>query len=126
MANIINLTQHLVTDDQAAAGIVNVQENLRSTLSAALTFPAVYTKADLESHAGRVYGTLLDHLGADKCDGVMIGGMPSFMPVLEKYLQSKGVRVGYACTDRVSVDVPDGKGGVTKTSVFKHVGMYWA
>ena len=54
----------------------------------------------------------------------MIGGMPSFMPVLESVLVSKGLKVGYACTDRVSKDIiKDGE--VVKTSIFVHAGMYW-
>ena len=55
----------------------------------------------------------------------MIGGMPSFMPVLESVLISKGIKVGYACTERKSVDKEvDGK--IIKTAVFVHAGMYWA
>ena len=51
--------------------------------------------------------------------------MPSCRPVLEFFLVFKGIRVGYACTERQSIDKEiDGK--VVKTAVFVHAGMYWA
>lgn len=122
--NIINLTQHNATEDQLNAGVIDLQGDLKAALVTAITFPAVYTHEDLVSRAKRVVGIVRD--AQVDCQHVMIGGMPSFMPVLQNTLQEAGYRVGYACTDRVSVDVPDGNGGVKKTSVFKHVGMYWA
>ena len=122
--NIINLTQHAATEDQLNAGVLDLQGDLKAALVAAITFPPVYTHEELVSRAKRVLGICKD--SQIDCGHVMIGGMPSFMPVLQNVLQSAGYRVGYACTDRVSVDVPDGNGGVRKTSVFKHVGMYWA
>jgi len=122
--NILNLTQHAATEDQLNAGVIDLQGDLKTALVEAITFPAVYDHEELVSRAKRVVGIVRD--SQVDCQHVMIGGMPSFMPVLQNVLQSAGYRVGYACTDRVSVDVPDGNGGVRKTSVFKHVGMYWA
>lgn len=122
--NIINLTQHAATEDQLVAGVVDLQGDLKAALVAAITFPPVYTHEELVHRAKRVVGIVKD--AQIDSSHVMIGGMPSFMPVLQNVLQAAGYRVGYACTDRVSVDVPDGNGGVRKTSVFKHVGLYWA
>lgn len=122
--NILNLTQHASTEDQLNAGVIDLQGDLKAALVAAITFPAVYSHDELVSRAKRVVGIVKD--SQIDAQHVMIGGMPSFMPVLQNTLQEAGYRVGYACTDRVSVDVPDGNGGVRKTSVFKHVGMYWA
>ena len=122
--NIINLTQHNATEDQQLAGVIDLQGDLKVALVAAITFPATYDHAMLVSHAKRVVGIVKD--SQIDAQHVMIGGMPSFMPVLQNVLQAAGYHVGYACTDRVSVDVPDDNGGVRKTSVFKHVGMYWA
>jgi hypothetical protein len=122
--NILNLTQHAATEDQLASGVIDLQGDLKAALVAAITFPAIYDHEELVSRAKRVLGLVKD--ARIDCGHVMIGGMPSFMPVLQEVLQAAGYRVGYACTDRVSVDVPDGNGGVRKTSVFKHVGMYWA
>lgn len=122
--NIINLTQHAATEDQLVAGVIDLQGDLKAALVAAITFPPVYDHAELVSRAKRVVGVVRD--SQIDAGHVMIGGMPSFMPVLQEVLQMSGYHVGYACTDRVSVDVPDGNGGIRKTSVFKHVGMYWA
>lgn len=148
---IINLTQHVATEDQVAAGVVNVQANFVATLKNLLTFPPVYDVYMLIGRAQAIASLAYDSWNAS-CQAAadadtrplsstddaymdywyhsakecMIGGMPSFMRHLEDALIAKGFRVGYACTARVSVDKPDGKGGVEKTAVFKHVGMYWA
>lgn len=148
---IINLTQHVATEDQVAAGVVNVQDNFTATLKNLLTFPATYDVYMLIVRAQAVAAIAYDSWNAS-CQAAadadtrplsstddaymdywyhsskecMIGGMPSFMRHLEDALIAKGFKVGYACTARVSIDVPDGNGGVKKSSVFKHVGMYWA
>lgn len=124
---ILNLTQHNSTQDQLATNIVDLPVDFKTALVAAITFPAVYTKTDLESAAGKVYELVRDYVPylLDGFEGAMIGGMPSFMPVLEATLISKGIRVGYACTERQSIDKEvDGK--IIKTAVFVHAGMYWA
>lgn len=148
---IINLTQHQATEDQVAVGVVNVIGANLTELKTLLTFPAVYTTEMLKTAAEAIAKLAWIEWNAS-CQAaadadtrplsstddaymdywyhspkeVMIGGMPSFMRHLEDALIAKGFRVGYACTARVSVDKPDGKGGVEKTAVFKHVGMYWA
>ena len=124
---IINLTQHNATEDQVAAGVIDLQGDMKAALVAAITFPPIYTKADLVMAARVVNELIRDHVGMHgQIDGVMIGGMPSFMPVLETLLMSKGIKVGYACSERVSKDIPQADGTVKKVAVFAHVGMYWA
>lgn len=125
---ILNLTQHNSTADQINAGIIDLPVDFKTALVAAITFPAIYNKTDLESAAGKVYELVRDYIPylLDGFEGVMIGGMPSFMPVLENLLISKGIRVGYACTERKSVDKTLPDGSVQKTAVFVHAGMYWA
>ena len=124
---ILNLTQHNATKDQQDAGIIDMPVEFQVALKGLLTFPTQYTRADLEYRALQIHELVRDFCGPSKevLKGVMIGGMPSFMPVLESVLISKGIKVGYACTDRVSKDViKDGE--VIKTAVFVHAGMYWA
>ena len=123
---ILNLTQHNATATQIEAGINDLPVDFQTTLKGLLTFPTQYTRADLEYRALQIHELVRDFCGPSKevLKGVMIGGMPSFMPVLESVLVSKGIKVGYACTDRVSKDViKDGE--VIKTAVFVHAGMYW-
>ena len=148
---IINLTQHQATADQVAEGILDVQENFTPRLKNLLTFPSVYDVHMLIERAEAIASLAYDSWNAN-CQAAadadtrplsstddaymdywyhsakecMIGGMPSFMRHLEDALIAKGFKVGYACTDRVSVDMPDGNGGIKKSSVFAHVGLYWA
>ena len=124
---ILNLTQHNATKDQQDAGIIDMPVDFQTTLKGLLTFPTQYTRADLEYRALQIHELVRDFCGTSKevLEGVMIGGMPSFMPVLESVLISKGIKVGYACTERKSVDKEvDNK--IIKTAVFVHAGMYWA
>ena len=124
---ILNLTQHNATADQINAGIIDMPVEFQVALKGLLTFPTTYTRADLEYRALQIHELVRDFCGTSKevLEGVMIGGMPSFMPVLESVLISKGIKVGYACTERKSVDKEvDGK--IIKTAVFVHAGMYWA
>ena len=124
---LLNLTQHNATADQINAGINDLPVDFQTTLKGLLTFPTQYTRADLGYRALQIHELVRDFCGTSKevLEGVMIGGMPSFMPVLESVLISKGIKVGYACTERKSVDKEvDGK--IIKTAVFVHAGMYWA
>ena len=124
---ILNLTQHNATADQQDAGIIDMPVEFQVALKGLLTFPTQYTRDDLEYRALQIHELVRDFCGTSKevLEGVMIGGMPSFMPVLESVLISKGIKVGYACTERQSVDKEvDGK--VVKTAIFVHAGMYWA
>ena len=124
---ILNLTQHNATADQINAGINDIPVDFQNTLKGLLTFPTQYTRADLEYRSLQIHELVRDFCGTSKevLEGVMIGGMPSFMPVLESVLISKGIKVGYACTERKSVDKEvDNK--IIKTAVFVHAGMYWA
>ena len=124
---ILNLTQHNATADQINVGINDLTVDFQTALKGLLTFPTQYTRADLEHRALQIHELVRDFCGPSKevLKGVMIGGMPSFMPVLESVLISKGIKVGYACTERKSVDKEvDGK--IIKTAVFVHAGMYWA
>lgn len=103
---ILNLTQHNATATQIEAGIIDFPESFLIVLRALLTFPTTYTRKDLEQRALQIHELIRDFCGSSKevLEGVMIGGMPSFMPVLEATLISKGIKVGYACTERKSVD----------------------
>lgn len=124
---ILNLTQHNATADQINVGINDLTVDFQTALKGLLTFPTQYTRADLEYRALQIHELVRDFCGTSEevLEGVMIGGMPSFMPVLESVLISKGIKVGYACTERKSVDKEvDGK--IIKTAVFVHAGMYWA
>lgn len=52
----------------------------------------------------------------------LIGGAPYLMGPLEKELHKRGIKPMYSFSQRVSVEAPNEKGEITKTSTFKHVG----
>lgn len=120
---ILNLTQHRCTSEQLADGIENIPSRLADELEALLTFPAQY---DLTMMVARAKA--LAHMATVlRYDAVMIGGMPSFMPILQAELIKADISVGYARSERVSVEkpLPDGT-GTQKVTIFRHAGIYWA
>lgn len=124
---ILNATQHTATPDQVAEGIIDFPANYQAALKAAITFPAVYGKEELKAAARMVAELVRDFVGEfGKIDGVMIGGMPSFMPVLEVQLSSAGFAPCYAQSDRVVEEQTQADGSVRKVAVFKHAGLYFA
>lgn len=147
---IFNATQHEATVDQLIVGVANLEGEALVKLKQALTFGSYYTNEDLVSAANTIQSLLYkawdsachksacaDELAQYPDDSwqnhwyhtpkkCMIGGMPSLMPVLERVLKSAGWEVGYACSERVSVDQHMPDGSVKKVNSFKHVGFYWA
>lgn len=120
---ILNLTQHRATAEQLADGIENVPASLKTELESLLTFPADYDLTKLVANA-RALANLASTLGYEQA---MIGGLPSLMGHLERELIALDISVGYARSERVSIDkpLPDGS-GTEKVSIFRYCGMYWA
>ena len=118
--NILNLTQHTATAEQTAQGVVDPEGRDKELFSKLLTFLDIPSKKEMEARADK----LVAHWCGDyMTDGVMIGGAPFFMPILERKFREQGVDVHYAFSRRESVDSVQPDGTVTKTSVFKHVGF---
>ena len=119
---IANITQHVSTDEQRTEGVFDLFPEDRARLTAMLTFDPQYTRKDLEVAAEEIVGLLKEY----DCYSAMIGGMPSFMSVLEKALIKAGVAVCYARSERVSIDQVQADGSVRKVATFRHAGLYWA
>lgn len=120
---ILNLTQHRCTREQLEDGIENVPTKHAEQLERLLTFPSDYTMTCLSLTA-----KALAHLAHDlRYDAVMIGGLPSLMGHLEREMIALDISVGYARSERVSIDkpLPDGS-GTQKVTIFRHAGIYWA
>lgn len=118
---ILNLTQHQATQDQLDAGVfepsIEVKEQIKNLLtfdSSVLTDPALIRN--------RV-AALVQLVKDEGAYSVMLGGAPFFMGPLANALTEAGVEVVFSFTDRVSVDVKNEDGTITKTSVFKHLGF---
>ena len=63
---------------------------------------------------------------AEENYAVMLGGAPWLMAPLESNLKLNGIKVLYAYSERVSEEVVNKDGSVSKRNVFKHLGFYEA
>lgn len=124
---IINLTQHVATQDQIAAGVVEPSAEDKKNIQSLLTFEELPSVEDLE---GRAYSlaTLVTNMGSANASHhkVMIGGAPFFMGRLAAALKAQGHRPVYAFSRRESVDQHQPDGTVRKVAVFKHLGFVGA
>lgn len=123
---IINLTQHVPTDDQLAAGAVNLPDEKWKEVKDLLTFTSIPRGGDQLGRAMAIAQIVSDYcqtLGDEEVEfSAMIGGAPFFMPVLERTLGLSGIKPLYAFSQRVVVEVPQEDGSVKKDAIFKHVG----
>ena len=121
---IINLTQHVATAEQLAAGVIEPSVEDKKNIQALLTFDNLPSVEDLE---GRAYSlaTLVTNMGAANASHhtVMVGGAPYFMSFLEKALKAQGHKPVYAFSRRRSVDQLQPDGTVKKVAVFQHLGF---
>ena len=119
---ILNLTQHQATQDQVEAGVVDLPQGPDTAgeyIKSVLTFDSLPSSGELVNAAGEL-ARIANDLGYTTA---MIGGAPFFMSKLEEALKRRGIKPLYAFSIRESVEEDDGKGGVRKTMVFKHLGF---
>lgn len=117
MTMIINLTQHLATQEQASSGVIEPEE--KSAVRSALTFGSLPTADEIEARA-----KALAEIAADSgATAAMIGGAPYLMSALERALTQRGITPVYAFSVRESVETTAPDGAVVKTNVFRHVGF---
>lgn len=115
---IINLTQHFPTPAQLKAGVV--EPAAKERIQSYLTFEGIPTAMGMKSRAEKL-ALYVKGCGFKKA---MIGGLPCFMPVLEKALLDQGVTVCYAFSERKSVEKEMPNGTVQKINIFDHQGFY--
>ena len=116
---IANLTQHLSTPEQQAAGVIDLPPETREALAELLTFDEIPTGEEMDARAIAI-GAMIAHEG---WDAAMIGGAPFFMSRLESACRAAGVKPLYAFSRRESVDVQQPDGSVRKAAVFRHIGF---
>lgn len=122
VARIINLTQHKATDDQLAAGVVDLPETDREKLQGLLTFTSRPQQNLLAARAADI----ADIAVRFNATHAMIGGAPFLMSQLEAALKAKGIQPLYSFTQRVTEEQVQSDGTIKKTSVFKHEGFVHA
>lgn len=126
---IVNLTQHLSTPEQRAAGVVDLPEAQRSRLKEALDFDAIPTPEEMAQRLDVLVDlALMNGLGGDEGDdptpqAAMIGGVPFLMAPLERALSAAGIQPAYAFSRRVSIETHAEDGTVSKSSEFRHLGF---
>jgi hypothetical protein len=113
---MINLTQHLASPEQTAAGVVDLPTLERAKLIALLTVGSLPTKADIAALSAAIAALAVGNATA------MVGGAAWMAAPLEAALAYEGIIPFYAFSVRSSVEtVVDGK--TVKTSIFRHVGF---
>ena len=117
MDKIVNLTQHVSTDDQRAAGVVDMED--RELVADLLNFDELPTAKQIQNRAETLASLIDEPAGTS----IMIGGAPFLMPALVKSLEKRGFIALFAFSKRVSGEIANADGTVTKTSVFKHLGF---
>lgn len=126
---ILNLTQHLATPDQKAAGVVDLPELGRQQLQKLITFETLPDDTELSDRAHAVaslaaqYIELMALTDGEPANTVLIGGAPYFMVPLEIALSHFGLFAVYAFSVREPVETHNPDGTVTKRNVFKHAGF---
>ena len=117
MKEIMNLTQHVATKEQVAAGVVEPMD--KKKVQSLLIFNSMPTMSEIKAKAEDLAQIAVD----EHCTVAMIGGAPYLMSSLEKALKEKGVKPIYAFSVRESVETVQPDGTVVKTNIFKHAGF---
>lgn len=120
---IINLTQHWISEEQREAGVENLPSEKMEKLKKLLTFEEIPNEDYMVRRAEKIGDMLtgVEFWGRQQAEmKAMIGGFQPFMPILANMLLTRfGIKSVYAFTKRVVEE--DGNGN--KTSVFKHIGF---
>lgn len=126
---IINLTQHEATEDQRAAGVVDLKGEELAKLRRLLTFDALPSSGEIDNRAITIAHLAVHNgLGGDEGDdpqphAAMIGGAPYLMASLERQLRDLDVDPVYAFSLRQGVEEKQADGSIRKTQVFTHLGF---
>jgi len=113
---ILNLTQHLATNEQVAAGVYEPEH--KDKVKKFLTFNEIPSKEEIKERARLLTGIAI----SEGADSVMIGGAPYLMGALELELKSYNIKPLYSFTKREVIKVQKSD-EVIKQSVFKHIGF---
>ena len=120
---MLNITQHTATKEQVEDGVIDPAQEVKVQIQKLITFDQSVMKEpeQLWNRAKALVG--LVKRTYPEINRVMVGGALYFMPALVKELKEQGFEVFFSYTDRVSSEVHNADGSVTKTLVFKHLGF---
>ena len=117
---ILNLTNHPATPDQILGGVF--EPTVKRQVTDRLDFKTLPTKQEILDRA-KALARIASSSAYPGLKFAMIGGAPYLMPELEKSLRRVGITPLYSFSERVSEEVHQADGSVTKTNVFKHIGF---
>ena len=130
---ILNLTQHVATQEQLEAGVIEPTPEFKKFVQAQITFNTMPTREEIKERVvllGNKTSRYLRALNIEngvkptpKGTKIMIGGAPYLMGPLESYLKAVQLVPVYAYSERVSEEVVQDDGSVSKINVFKHLGF---
>lgn len=115
---IINLTQHMATPEQVAAGVTEPRD--KAEVQRLLTFEVLPTMAEIKERAAALASVAANAKGNP--DVAMIGGAPFLMAPLEMALASVQMQAVYAFSVRESAEQVQPDGSVRKVQTFRHAG----
>ena len=147
MSVILNLTQHKATREQCEEGVIDLTPELQDKLRSLLTFNELPSCEEIKHRTDGIYDLVIEFVTngdspikdevknlIDK-DGLvnesefkkfgfrfMIGGAPYLMGPLTNELANLGECI-FAFSKRVSSEVIEPSGSITKKTVFKHDGF---
>lgn len=122
--HILNLTQHVATPEQLAAGVFEPSPENKEKVKKLLTFTKPPSQEELADRAQALTNIAMEECGAPIGSWeahAMIGGAGWFVSQLETTLWENHVSYHHSFTERVSVEEVQPDGTVKKTAVFKHV-----
>lgn len=126
MSMIANLTQHPVSEEQKAAGVVDLPSSALSSLRAALTFENLPNEQEIRRRV-RFIAHLIsgDSVVANnfRADKAMIGGALWLMAPLAAELRARGIEPLFAFSVRETEEQKQADGSVRKVTVFRHTGF---
>lgn len=116
---LLNLTQHVATAEQLADGVIEPDELTKKTIRGLLT---IHGQPDPVEISMKAQG-LTNLVANGGYDGAMVGGKLHLMVNLLHLMNLKGLVCFEADSERVSKDIDNGDGTVTKTTTFQHIGL---
>lgn len=118
---ILNLTQHMATPEQIAAGVVDLPQEDRKQAVELLNAAVLPSPFDILRRAEGLV-EIAAKAGAHGGE-VMIGGAPWLMATLECELRVHDMTPVYAFSVRESAEEVQADGSTKKVSVFRHAGF---
>lgn len=119
MNKIINLTQHICTEEQKAQGVFEPKPEDKEVIKKLLTFNEIPSAEEIHKSAA----FLTKFAKTYEVKEAMIGGASYLMSSLEEELYNQGIEPLYSFSVRESKEEHLSDGSVKKVNVFKHAGF---